>query len=292
MLCDAKHFAAAVATLFLMVFLPNPGHAQDLSTVRILNASASHDKIEQKAPLCTMEAEMALVPHRLMIAERACDMRDLESMAVGFCQVVGRGKPGCNAEDERVLLEFAAMGKRGETIARARAQVLQILQVENACTAWFQELDPDPAGKFRAARFVVDEKGPRYVFGMRQGGQGELFKHPWVASTVENSGRDATIWLNANGAFFNGSSELVEKELSGGPLRPAGTRVLRVEWYSGNTPEAQITALLHELGHIVGRIPEDNDSLDGESGRNTAEVLRHCRPEIRAAAGKSRRGGR
>jgi predicted HD phosphohydrolase len=54
--------------------------------------------------------------------------------------------------------------------------------------------------------------------------------------------------------------------------------------YSGNTAEAQIAILLHELGHIVGRLPDDSDSWDGRSSQNTLEILSHCKPEIRAAA--------
>src|ERR1700675_736955 len=50
--------------------------------------------------------------------------------------------------DERILLELSPLGKAGDTIARAREQVLEILQQNNACTAWFQESDPDPAEVF------------------------------------------------------------------------------------------------------------------------------------------------
>lgn len=42
----------------------------------------------------------------------------------------------------------------------------------------------------------------------------------------------------------------------------------------------------HEFGHIIGRLPEDDDSWDEQSARNTAEVLRHCRSEIRSTARK------
>jgi hypothetical protein len=227
-----------------------------------------------------------------MVAEGACDARPLERIGLGVCRVTAQARPACNVEEERAQLELAALGKRGETIARARGRVLQILQEENACSAWFRELDLDPAETLRSVRFVVSKDGPRYVLARRLDGLGESFKHPWVAGTVENSGRGATVWINANGAFFNGSSEILEWEADGGPVRPVGTRILRVGAYAGNTPEAQVTTLLHELGHIVGRIPEDNDSTDGESGRNTAEVLRYCRPEIKAVAGKGHRGGR
>ena len=61
-------------------------------------------------------------------------------------------------------------------------------------------------------------------------------------------------------------------------------RYLLVGSYYGNTLAAQITILLHELGHVVGRLPEEFDELSGQSGRNTAEVLHFCRAEIKATA--------
>jgi len=73
-------------------------------------------------------------------------------------------------------------------------------------------------------------------------------------------------------------------------LQPGGNRLLVVSSYNGNTPEAQITILLHELGHIIGRLPEDDDSWDGRSFRNTSEVSRHCKSETRAAAHNRPRG--
>ena len=73
-------------------------------------------------------------------------------------------------------------------------------------------------------------------------------------------------------------------------LQPGGNRLLVVSSYAGNTPEAQITILLHELGHIIGRLPADDDSWDGRSLRNTSEVSRHCKSETRAAAHNSPRG--
>jgi len=57
--------------------------------------------------------------------------------------------------------------------------------------------------------------------------------------------------------------------------------MLTISSYNGNTPEVQITILLHELGHIIGRLPEDDRSI-----RNTSEMSRHCKSETRAAAPK------
>jgi hypothetical protein len=65
-----------------------------------------------------------------------------------------------------------------------------------------------------------------------------------------------------------------------GMLPDEGNRVLTVGGFAGNTPEAQIVMLLHELAHVIGRIPEDNDSWDGRSTRNSEEVVRNCKSEI------------
>jgi hypothetical protein len=192
--------------------------------------------------------------------------------------------------DDRVELELSALGKQGDTIARARGQVIEILQNGNACTAWFQEADPNPAEVFRSLHFELEMSGSSYVYGMRDNERGEFLKHPWGARSIENSGRNSTILLNAGGPFFNRSSVVMQLDPRGLLLRPTGIRPLTVGSYQGDTPEAQITILLHELGHIVGRIPEDDDSWDGRSSQNTAEVLRHCKIETRAAAHNSPRG--
>jgi hypothetical protein len=192
--------------------------------------------------------------------------------------------------DDRVELELSDLGKQGDTIARARRQVIEILQNGNACTAWFQEADPNPAEVFRSLHFELEMSGSSYVYGTRDNVRGMFLKHPWAARSIENSGRDSTILLNAGGPFFNRSSVVMQLDPRGLLLRPDGIRPLTVGSYQGNTPEAQITILLHELGHIIGRIPEDDDSLDGRSSQNTTEVLRNCKIEIRAAAHNSPKG--
>jgi hypothetical protein len=191
--------------------------------------------------------------------------------------------------DDPVLLELSALGKPGDTIARAREQVLEILLQGNACTAWFQGADPDPAEVVRSLHFVLELRGPSYIYGSRDSHGWQVFKHPWGAKSMENGGRDSTILLNVNGPFFNRTSVVMQLDPRGMLPRTDGNRLLRISSYEGNTPEAQITILLHELGHIIGRLPQDSDSLDGRSSRNTSEVLRHCKTETRAAAHDSQR---
>jgi hypothetical protein len=42
--------------------------------------------------------------------------------------------------------------------------------------------------------------------------------------------------------------------------------------------------------YLIGRLPEDDDSWDGRSTRNTSEVSRHCKAETIAAAHNTSRG--
>lgn len=191
--------------------------------------------------------------------------------------------------DERVVPELSALGKQGDEIARARGHVLEILQQSNACTAWFKESDPDPAEVFRSLHFDLEKSGPSLIYGKRVPGRGLLFKHPWGAKAVQIGGRNSVILLNANGPFFNRTSGVMQQDPGGMLARPNGSLRLVVSSYTGNTPEAQIVILLHELGHITGRLPDDDDSWDGRSSRNTSEVLLHCKAETQAAARKSSR---
>ena len=185
-------------------------------------------------------------------------------------------------KDERVALELSALGKHGDIIARAREHTLDILQHENSCTAWFKETDPDSVEVFRSLHFELDESGPSLAYFKRDSERGPLLKQPWAAKSTENGGRNSIITLNAGGAFFNRSSMVMQLYFGEMLARPVGNRQLDVSSYSGNTPEVQITILLHELGHIVGRLPEDGDSWDGRSSLNSSEVLRHCKPAIQA----------
>jgi hypothetical protein len=186
--------------------------------------------------------------------------------------------------NERVVLELSALGKQGEEIARARGRVLEILQQDNGCAAWFKESDPDPAEVFRSLHFELEKSGPSRIYGRRDLGRGLLLKHPWGAKSFESAGRNSVILLNANGPFFNRTSIVVQQDAGGILSPPSGSLLLWVSSYAGDTLEAQIVIMLHELGHITDRLPEDDDSWDGRSSRNTAEVLQHCKAETQAAA--------
>jgi len=185
------------------------------------------------------------------------------------------------SDDDRVSAELATIGKRGATIARVREHTLAILRTESGCSEWFGQSNPEAADIFQSLHYELVESESASTFHQNDGYGAELWKSPWAAMSFEYGGRNSTIRLNTNGAFFRGLSPVVET----GPRRwlqpPVIHRSLRVAWFSGDTLQAQITILLHELGHVIGRIPQDSDSWDGRSRENTVEVLRHCRDEIR-----------
>lgn len=191
-----------------------------------------------------------------------------------------------------VRTELAAMGKPGSAVALARDRVNEILSSDNSCSAWFKKSDPHAAATFASLRFMIDANGPQYIVGWRTE-QGEvLFKHPYSASTFEDSGPNSVVTLNANGPFFVRNGIVMWQDNPGNFRYAIGMRILQVGLYAGNTLEAQVTTLLHEFGHVTGRIPEDTDELSGQSGRNTEQVVHFCRAQIKAAARHSGRVSR
>jgi hypothetical protein len=187
-------------------------------------------------------------------------------------------------QEDRVMLELAAMGNRGATVLRTREYVLTVLQNRSGCSEWFQEANPEAEEIFRSLRYEIIEHENPNTLHQRDGYGAELWKNPWAAMSFELGGRNSTIRLNANGAFFKGIAPVVDLGMSRWLQPPAGRRALRVASFTGDSAQAQITILLHELAHVIGRIPEDSDSWDGRSGENTNEVLRHCKAEIRTTA--------
>jgi len=191
----------------------------------------------------------------------------------------------CDAEaDTYAKAALVALGKKGQSIATARAKVLEILDSNNACTAWFQKREPDPAHIFRTLSFSVDAKSPEYVIERMEGGGNSTFVNPYVATVVQGGGEFQTVTLNAGGAFFHPSATLVRLAKEGGPIQFQGGRALRVGPYVGDTLQAQVTTLLHELGHVLELLPLDTNDANGLSVANTREVLRQCQAEIEPPA--------
>jgi hypothetical protein len=190
-----------------------------------------------------------------------------------------------------VRTRLAAMGKPGLTVALARDKVNEILSSDNSCSAWFRKADPHAAATFASLKFIIDDKGPQYVIGFRTDKGEVFFKHPYSASTFEGAGPNSVVTLNANGPFFVRNGVVMWEDNAGGFRYAIGTRVLQVGSYAGNTLGAQITTLLHEFGHVIGRLPEDSDELRGQSGRNTEQVIHFCHAQIKAAERHPGRSG-
>jgi hypothetical protein len=176
------------------------------------------------------------------------------------------------------------MGKPGHKILRARERVLEILQTENACSAWFREKDSNPANTFRTLRFAVDRKGEEFVLESGNPGDMTIFRNPYVARVFQGDGSYATITINLRGAFFSPMARVIEIQKEGRPWSLRGARLLGVGPYAGDSMHAQILALLHEFGHLVDLLPTDEGDQDGKSVQNTGEVLRFCRAEVQSKA--------
>jgi hypothetical protein len=209
------------------------------------------------------------------------------SPLVDPCRVSNSVRTGCGEPGDPAQIGLDAMGKPGQTISRARAQVLEILESQNACSAWFQQKDPNPAAAFRTLGFELDRKGDEYVLESRDLGPGEVFRSPYVARVMQADGSYATITINAKGAFFRVQATVQEIHKEGGPKLFRGQRTLRVGPYFGATRPAQVATLLHEFGHLIDLLPTDRDDLDGKSLHNTDEVLRNCGAAIDALGGRS-----
>ena len=289
MFITTKHFAAAGAAFWFVTLFSNATYSQSTNAVN-LSASRREADLKPGADACREQTKIEPLRQLSTLRRASPALRSQPGGEKAPCAPLGAATPAFKSEEEQVQMKLLAMGERGEAILHVRELVLQILESKNACAAWFQEVEPDPAGNFRSLEISLDANGRNYVSAIKETGQPEVFKHPYVASSMENAGRHAIIQLNANGAFFHRTSPVLEQDRTRGLRRYGGMHELAVDSYPGNTTAAQLVTFLHELGHIVGRLPEDNDSWDGKSVRNTAEVLRYCRAEITISLRKPSRG--
>jgi len=170
--------------------------------------------------------------------------------------------------------------KNEAALEHARERVFVILSEENGCSAWFRETDPDAAAVFSSLRIGIAEKNHEFVLHMVDAKGTHTYKHPWGARSNQLAGPGSIVEVNPQGPFFMSSLPVIEAGPTGQSLHYARYRYLTVGGFHGDSPQAQMTILLHELAHVIGRIPEDDDSWDGRSTRNTEEVLRNCRGEI------------
>ena len=216
-----------------------------------------------------------------------CDTTPVSVAPVNPCNPAILGQRGCEAPKDLVHEELATMGKTGQKILRARDKVLEILQAENACSAWMRQKDSNPAATFRTLAYEVDRHGEEFVHVWKDAASQYIYRDPYVASVGQDLGAFATITLNAGGAFFQpqAPSILISKET--GLSKISGVHYVNIGPYPGDSLNARTLALLHEFGHVLNLLPADYENEDGKSVQNTAEVLRHCRAEVES---KGRRG--
>ena len=204
------------------------------------------------------------------------------------CLLYVAGIPGvprflpCNEDEDTVPAELSALGKVGLKIARAREEVLDILRSSNTCSEWFETKEATAAATFQSLNFLLDRHGPQDIFESMNKESNLVRRQPYVARATQDGGAHTTIMINVNGAFYRPQGQVLKIGQESGPMRTDGMRLLTVGNYRGDTLPAQVTTLLHELGHILDLLPEDADNLDGKSVHNTDEVLRHCRAEVEA----------
>lgn len=207
---------------------------------------------------------------------------ETDAVAAGPLRLAARcAMPNVLAPANQAHPTFYARGPQGTLIERAREHAVQILSSQNACSAWFREADPDAVAVLESLEYVLRD-GPKYVQAYRMDSGETLLRHPYSALTDEGAGRGATVVLNRNGAFFVAATDVFQTQNRNWPGHLMGRRSLTVGNFTGGTLPAQITTLLHELAHIVGRIPDDSDDSTLQSPENTERVLYNCRNAIKS----------
>ncbi len=226
----------------------------------------------------------AVAPAASAGLDSTCDTSAVRVPSVNPCNPGRLAQSGCYPPRDRAQENLEALGKAGRKILPGRKRVLEILQSENACSAWFREKDSNPAATFRTLSFVIDRQGEEFIEESQGAGGMKIVRNPYVARVFQADGSYATVTINAKGAFFAPAAGVVEVKAEGGPRTIRGARVLGVGPYAGNSLHAQVLALLHEFGHLVDLLPADGGDEEAKSVQNTAEVLRFCRAEIESKA--------
>jgi len=229
----------------------------------------------------------AVAPAASAGLDSTCDTPAVKMPSVNPCNPGGLAQSGCYPPRDLAQENLEALGKTGQKILPGRERVLEILQSENACSAWFREKDSNPAATFRTLGFEVDRQGEEFVQESQGTGGMKIIRNPYVARVFQADGSYATVTINANGAFFAPMAGVVEVKAEGGSRTVRGGRELRVGPYTGNSLHAQVLVLLHEFGHLVDLLPADGGDQEARSAQNTAEVLRFCRAEIESKAGRN-----
>jgi hypothetical protein len=174
-------------------------------------------------------------------------------------------------------------GSEADVLTSSRKVVLLILQDENACSVWFRRSDPQVVSTFLSLNYRIEKDGPQYVTQEKASSGDWLEFGPYIARAIQDSGPGATVTINANGAFFHDRGDIYRLNWPGGIAFETGNRrYIHVGPYQGGTLRAQVLALLHELAHVVGAIPEDSSSRFGprRSQKNTEIIVQRCKRTV------------
>jgi len=296
MCAHSRWLRAAITTLGLVTFACTAALGQNARLAAHV-PNANPPTVPPPAPLlCSgnLFAETA-VPHALATSEDSprsnCEAPATAASvpypardAIDPCFPSGSSLNGCRPAVDTVPLLLQGMGKEGLKISRARERVLEILESDNACSAWFLTRAPNPSSTFRAINFELDRRGEDSVLESRDADHPVTFRNPYVAKVIQGDGANATITLNARGGFFRTSARVIGVRSEGGPFDVRGQRFLKVGPYDGDTLPAQVLTLLHEFGHALDMLPVDENDVGGKSAQNTEEALRYCRSAIESKA--------
>ena len=282
---SAHRSILAVALFFSSSFAGTAAFPQAVKSIRPAPNPLLLANVALGPAPCIKDSENAAVTAHGAVAassdaESSCNTPSVIAPLVKPCNPPGPEQPACNPRTEPVQAYLESLGKPGQKILRARERVLEILQTENTCSAWFREKDPNPADTFRTLNYAVDRQGEEFILESKASDNMTIFRNPYVAKVFQGDGRYATITLNAKGAFFTPIASVLEVWKEGGFIGERGNRATDVGPYAGDSMRAQVLVLLHEFGHVLDLLPTDENNVDGKSVQNTKEVLRFCRAEV------------
>jgi hypothetical protein len=287
-MCTARRSVQAVVALLVSGVVAVPSFSQ---SQRFLTAEGRSDRLlrlslsthpcssHSDSPLAALTGDIPALGKSPSPCESPMPAADRPA-PVAPCNLATQAAHPCSASSDIVRDDLNTMGKRGQSILRARDKVLQILEAQNACSDWYRTKDPNAAATFRTLTFALDRDGDVYVRTIPESGGIQLIRNPYVAKVLQGEGPNATVTINTNGAFFFSMANVVDDRFEGGPMSFRGSRPIQIGPYAGGSFRAQVLALLHEFGHVVDLLPVDHDDYEGKSRQNTADVLHACRAQV------------
>ncbi len=282
---SAPRSILAVAVVFISGLTETVSFAQGINFIRHAADPLPVSKTVSSRVPCTNNSRTTTAAGG--DADVPCDAPPVSVPSLNPCNPATLPQIGCTPATDPVHENLAAMGKPGQKILRARDRVLEILQSENACSAWFRQKDPNPAAAFQTLGFAIDRHGEEVIHVSKGAASEYFFRDPYVAKVGQDIGAFSTITLNAGGAFFRALATTVAVSKEGGLSTFEKPRLINVGPYPGDSLDARTLALLHEFGHVLNLLPRDFDNEDGRSMQNTVEVLRFCRAEVESKVRRS-----